>query len=103
MSDAVQDALLGKQNRNRAVPTLISSDNFDNNGAGRTPDRNPLADIEGLDRAGCIAEWKNMIGVDAPKHLSITFMRKALAYEWQQGIWWITSAGQENPYSGGMR
>jgi hypothetical protein len=24
-----------------------------------------------------------MIGEDVPKHLSITFMRKALAYEWQ--------------------
>jgi hypothetical protein len=83
MSDAVHDALLGKQNRNRAVSILRSADSPGSDNATLALDRNPLAIIEGLDRAGCISEWKNMVGDDVPKHLSITFMRKALTYEWQ--------------------
>jgi len=85
MSDAVQGALREsrEQNRSRAAPILRSADSPDSDSATLAPDRNPLANIEGLDRAGCIAEWKIMVGEDVPKYLSITFMRKALAYEWQ--------------------
>ncbi len=63
------------------IPVLKSADNPGSDSA--SPDRNRLANIEGLDRAGCIAEWENVIGEDVPKHLSVSFMRKALAYEHQ--------------------
>ena len=39
--------------------------------------------VDALDRAGCIAEWRRLIGGRVPKHTSVAFMRKALAYERQ--------------------
>lgn len=51
-----------------------------------------LTDIDTLDRLGCIAEWERIIRGEAPKHLSITFLRKALAYEHQCRIFGGLSA-----------
>lgn len=36
-----------------------------------------------LDRAGCLARWREVHGRPPPKHLSIGFMRRALVYEAQ--------------------
>ena len=52
-------------------------------GKNPSPHRKHFAAIDTLDRASCIAEWQRVIGGRVPKHLSITFMRKTLAYEQQ--------------------
>jgi hypothetical protein len=35
------------------------------------------------DRQACLEAWHGAFGISAPKHLSVQFMRKALAYEFQ--------------------
>ena len=42
-----------------------------------------LADIAMWDRAQCAAEWLKLTGTVAGRHLSVTFLRKALAFEVQ--------------------
>jgi hypothetical protein len=42
-----------------------------------------VEDIEALDRIQCIDHWRRQFGLTPPKHVSIQFMRKALAYEAQ--------------------
>ncbi len=39
--------------------------------------------MEGLDRVQCIDRWRRQFGRTPPKHVSIQFMRKVLAYEAQ--------------------
>ena len=39
--------------------------------------------IAELDRAGCLALWRKIFGMEAPKRLSVEFMRRALAHEAQ--------------------
>lgn len=36
-----------------------------------------------LDRAACLALWRETFGMEAPKRLSVEFMRRALAHETQ--------------------
>lgn len=85
MSEAVQEKLQESREQiySGIIPILKSADSPGSDSATPSPNSNPLANIEGLDRAGCIMEWKHKIGEDVPKHLSATFMRKALAYEHQ--------------------
>ena len=42
-----------------------------------------FADIARLDKAQCVAEWLKLTGTVASRHLSVTFLRKALAFETQ--------------------
>ncbi len=39
--------------------------------------------FEALDRVQCIDRWRRQFGLTPPKHISIQFMRKVLAYEAQ--------------------
>ncbi len=42
-----------------------------------------FVDIAGSAKAKCAAEWLKLTGTDAGRHLSVTFLRKALAFETQ--------------------
>ncbi|MEX1147719.1 MAG: DUF2924 domain-containing protein [Sphingomonadales bacterium] len=42
-----------------------------------------LAALAALDRAGCVARWREVFGMDPPRYLSSVFIAKALAYELQ--------------------
>ena len=39
--------------------------------------------IQALDRVACLALWREIFGMQAPKRLSVEFMRRALAHEVQ--------------------
>lgn len=43
----------------------------------------PVEPILGLDRDACIFTWRRQFGHTPPKHVSLQFMQKALAYEAQ--------------------
>ena len=45
-----------------------------------------LARLATLDREACLTEWRRKFPAPASKHLSIQFLRKALAYEAQVAI-----------------
>ena len=53
----------------------MKSDAFDAQGR--------MSELEGLDRSGLRGTWIKMFEVAAPRHLSMTFMRKAIIYEEQ--------------------
>lgn len=42
-----------------------------------------IAQLLELDRRGCLARWQTVFGAPAPKHLSIAFLRQALAHQAQ--------------------
>ena len=52
-------------------------------GGGRRPASIDLEAIVSLERRECIAAWVRLFGHMPPKHVSVQFMRKALAYEEQ--------------------
>ena len=53
------------------------------NGALSLKQIDRLGQIEQFDRACLLQCWKTTFGSNPPNHLSIGFMRKALAYQWQ--------------------
>jgi hypothetical protein len=53
------------------------------NGGGQGPASSDGDFIESLDRAECIFRWTRLFGHRPPKHISLRFMRRALAYEEQ--------------------
>jgi hypothetical protein len=42
-----------------------------------------IAQLLALDRRGCLARWQAVFGVPAPRHLSLAFLRQALAHQAQ--------------------
>lgn len=42
-----------------------------------------IARLLACDRRACLEAWQGVFGTPAPKHVSVQFMRKALAYEAQ--------------------
>ena len=52
-------------------------------GGGRKPASFDLEAIASLERPECIDHWVHRFGHMPPKHVSVQFMRKALAYEGQ--------------------
>ncbi|MES0863706.1 DUF2924 domain-containing protein [Ruegeria sp. SCPT10] len=42
-----------------------------------------LADIENLDRSGCLDQWRDVFDRPPPKHLSPQFMKRVLIWELQ--------------------
>jgi hypothetical protein len=50
---------------------------------GRQPAFLDLDAIASLDRDACVSAWFRQFGHPPPKHVSVLFMRKALAYEAQ--------------------
>jgi len=42
-----------------------------------------IAEIDGMDRTALLDLWREVQGAPPPKHLSVSFMRKALIYEIQ--------------------
>ena len=42
-----------------------------------------IATIEALDRNRCIVAWRRQFGHEPPRHVSVQFMRRVLAYEAQ--------------------
>ena len=42
-----------------------------------------IAAIEALDRNRCIVAWRKQVGNEPPRHVSVQFMRRVLAYEAQ--------------------
>lgn len=52
-------------------------------GGGRQPASVDLDAIASLDRRECIGRWVRQFGHVPPRHVSVQFMRKALAYETQ--------------------
>lgn len=54
--------------------------------------KDELVRLAGLDRETCLAEWRRSFPVANAKHLSIQFLRKALAHEAQ-----ISAFGDVNP------
>lgn len=55
----------------------------DTGGGGRRPASIDLDAITSLDREACLNAWLRQFGHPPPKHVSVQFMRKALAYETQ--------------------
>ncbi|MCC2096844.1 MAG: DUF2924 domain-containing protein [Hyphomicrobiales bacterium] len=53
------------------------------NGGGRKPVSFNLEAIASLERPNCITAWVRQFGHMPPKHVSVQFMRKVLAYEEQ--------------------
>lgn len=53
------------------------------NGGGRQPASIDLPAIASLDRQECTALWIRQFGCVPPRHVSVQFMRRALAYEAQ--------------------
>ncbi|MEY1556659.1 DUF2924 domain-containing protein [Yoonia sp. R2331] len=45
------------------------------------------------DKARCAAEWLKLTGAAPGRHLSATFLRKAIAFEWQCSVMGGQSAG----------
>lgn len=52
-------------------------------GGRRQPASVDLDTIASLDREACLTAWLRQFGHPPPKHISVQFMRKALAYEAQ--------------------
>ena len=42
-----------------------------------------IKEIAGLDRPGCLAQWREAFGRPPPKHLSLPFMKRVLIWEAQ--------------------
>ena len=42
-----------------------------------------IEELQGLDRAGCLDRWRDAFGRPAPKHLSLTFLRRVLIWHLQ--------------------
>lgn len=55
----------------------------DTGGGGRRPASVDLDAIASSDREACLNAWLRQFGRPPPKHVSVQFMRKALAYEAQ--------------------
>ncbi len=53
------------------------------NRGGQGPASSEFNAIELLDRPDCISRWTRMFGHGPPKHISVRFMRRVLAYEEQ--------------------
>jgi hypothetical protein len=62
---------------------MTSTDAVTVNGGGQGPASSDVDIIESLDRAECIFRWTRLFGHRPPKHVSLRFMRRALAYEEQ--------------------
>jgi hypothetical protein len=62
---------------------MRSADTVAITGCGQSLASNDVNAIEALDRAQCIARWTRLFGHTPPKHVSLRFMRRALAYEEQ--------------------
>jgi len=45
-----------------------------------------IGEIEGLDRAECLARWKKVFGRPAPKYLSRPFMQRVLIWQLQNEV-----------------
>ena len=54
-------------------------------GGRRQPASVDFDTIASLDREACTNAWLRQFGHPPPKHISVQFMRKALAYEAQVG------------------
>ncbi len=51
-----------------------------------------IEEITGLDRAGCLAQWREAFGRSPPKHLSLPFMKRVLIWEAQNKAFGRVSA-----------
>lgn len=45
-----------------------------------------IAEIESLDRPGCLSRWREVFGRSPPKYLSPQFMRRVLIWETQNQV-----------------
>lgn len=62
---------------------MMGEQSANGNGGRRKPASIDLGAIESLDRSECIDHWVRQFGNMPPKHVSVQFMRKVLAYEQQ--------------------
>ena len=56
-----------------------------------------------LDRAECLARWQSVFGAPAPKHLSLGFMRQALAHEAQVRVLGGVPAGARRALAAALK
>ncbi len=46
-----------------------------------------IEDLKGWSRTDLLAEWKRLIGFDAPKSLSAPLMIRVISYKWQEEVY----------------
>lgn len=54
-----------------------------------------IEDLKSWARADLLAEWKRLIGFDAPKSLSIPLLIRVISYKWQEEVYGCMSPADQ--------